>query len=303
MRVAASSALCDAIETGVLQLGRSLTPQDVVKEVQGVADNNTADLVHDAFSVAIQRATFCPKGYPFVASDRLIERKPSKGFSAYLFLLLGCSLKHGGAVDTTGLGSRFSKYFEDLVCWSLRRAGFLAQVLSEPREERGLPKSLKPALRAVAKRFDEQSELIEAKVTVDDNDLGVDVIATTPQWDRKRSGRPVFLFQCATGPVDKLSSKMAEDMDLFPGVWSWGFYRKSGIRGGATPYDLLGLERVFWDRLSAEGWVLDRMRLVALANAAITSKKVTPKGLLDLSNELRDAIPNFDWRNGWQYSL
>jgi hypothetical protein len=88
----------------------------------------------------------------------MIQAKPVAGFNAYLFLLLGCSVKNGGVANPDEITRRFRKYFEDLVCWSLRRPEFPAEVLSEPRKERGLHKSLKPALRTIANRWGEQAK-------------------------------------------------------------------------------------------------------------------------------------------------
>jgi hypothetical protein len=138
-------------------------------------------------------------------------------------------------------------------------------------------------------------------VTEDDNDLGVDVLATNTIPDATRSGKPVFLIQCATGTLNDLESKMTEKLNVFPGVWKKGFYAASSIRCGATPDDLLSLQPVFWDRLCKNGWVLDRMRLVRMANFGSIALPMCP-GLLQLWNDLFASIPIFDWRTAWQDS-
>jgi hypothetical protein len=132
--------------------------------------------------------------------------------------------------------------------------------------------------------------------------LGIDVIATWPQIDRGRSGRPVVLVQCATGPVTELSSKLGEKVHVFPGVWQQGFYRDSSVRTGATPDDLAGLEAVHWDRLSEQGWILDRLRLIQLAALAKGDPPV-PVGLQALWAELSASVSTMDWRNGWRGEL
>jgi hypothetical protein len=305
MRVAVSSALCDALEVGAMQLGVPFAIEDVIKELtQGMPDADARTLVEEALKVSVQRAKCCPDGYPFESTPRIVRPKVGTGdWNLYLFLLFGCTAMHGGVLSASDLVRRFRKHFEDVVCWSLRRGGLTAEVLSQPRRERGLPTSLKPALREVAKRFGEYGcELKAQKVTSDDNDLGVDVIATSPRHDAQRGGRPIFLFQCATGPVDELYAKMAEDYALFPAVWDWGFHANASIRGGASPYDLLTLERVNWDRLCGQGWVLDRMRLVELAHASTTPQNPVG-GTLNLWNEFANELKGFDWRNSWQYAL
>jgi hypothetical protein len=304
MKIAVSCALSDAVELAALLLHEQLSEKDIVSQLMtGIPDDEVDDLVRDALAVAKQRAVACPQGYPFEVSQKAVCAKPISAFNPYLFLLLGSSLKRGGAAIPPALEDGFRRYFEDLVRWSLRKAGFTAEVLSEPRSERGLPRSLKPALREICNRFGEKADLDERKLTSHDNDLGVDVVATFPLIDIGRSGRPVFLLQCATGDLDALESKITEKQEVFAGVWRWGFYSKSCIRGGATPNDLLKLERVYWDRLCEHGWVIDRMRIVQLAHCAGEDEVPVPRGLLKLWEDLRDAAPNLDWRNGWRHSL
>jgi hypothetical protein len=304
MRVAASSALCDAVELAALVLDRQLSQENLVSELtSGVPADEVQDLIKEALGVAAERAVACPQGYPFEVSERVIRAKSVDEFNPYLFLLLGSSLKHGGVANVQPLTTRFRKHFEDLVCWSLRTAGFTAEVLSEPRAERGLHKSLKPALLQVRQRFGEKAKLVGANLTADDNDLGVDVLATFPLIDSGRSGRPVFLFQCATGPVEELESKITEKQNVFAGVWQRGFYSVSSVRGGATPDDLLKLGPVYWHRLSEHGWVIDRIRIVQLAHSARGGAVPVPGGLLKLWNDLLSVASDLDWRNGWRHSL
>ena len=252
-----------------MELGKQLSQEDLVSELTtGVPADEVTDMVKDALGVAAERAACCCEGYPFEVSGRTIRAKAVGGFSPYLFLLLGCSLKYSGASQAPSLAIRFRKYFEDFALWSLRNAGIAGEVISEPRAERGLPKSLRPALVELARRLGESAQLVEAKLTAHDNDLGVDVVATFPLVDMGRSGRPVFLLQCATGQVEELESKFAEKQNVFSQVWLWGFYSATAVRAGATPHDLLRLDKVFWDRLCEDGWVLDRVRLVQLAHSS-----------------------------------
>ncbi len=304
MRVSLSSALCDAVELGALEARKLLSQEDLLSGLTtGVPDHQVTDILEDALGVAAQRAACCGEGYPFEVSDRTICAKAVDHFCPYLFLLLGCSLNYSGARQAPTLKRRFRKYFEDFALWSLRSAGITGEVISEPRAERGLPKSLRPALVELARRLGERAQLQEAMLAPHDNDLGVDVVATFPRLDVGRSGRPVFLLQCATGPVEALESKLSERQDVFCGVWLWGFYSASTIRAGATPHDLLRLDEVFWDRLCKGGWVLDRVRLVQLARCGGAEAPPAPRGLRELWQDLLSAAPELDWRNGWRECL
>ena len=199
MHSAQSAVLCDAIEIGVLQLKKSLSVDDVVAQaMQGVEKNEARRLVQDALGVAMMRAKCCSEGYPFEASLNYIAPKQTDNFDPYLFLLFGYALKRSSVPDGDKLARRFDRYFEDLVCWSFRRVGFTACVLSEPREERGLPKSLKPALAHIADLFGEPTSICDEKVKPDDNDLDVDVIASPAVIDRTRCGGLSVLLQCTT---------------------------------------------------------------------------------------------------------
>ncbi|MGH7453650.1 MAG: hypothetical protein ACRENG_20040 [bacterium] len=301
MLSAESVVLCDAIEVGSLQLKKSLSVDDVIAQaLHGIAKDDARRLVRDALGVAMLRAKCCPKGYPFEASLNYIDSRQTDSFDPYLFLLFGYSLKHSSVSGRDKLARRFDRYFEDLICWSLRRSGFTACVLSEPREERGLPKSLKPALTRIADLFGEPTSIHEDKVKPGDNDLDVDVIASPAVIDRTRPGGLSVLLQCTTSPVERLKLKMMEGFNLFPSVWNNGFFLATSIRGGATPEDLLTLDAVDWSRLSQTGWVLDRMRVVELFRLGVIQGLEEPQTVLSLWKDLKAALADFDWRNEWR---
>jgi hypothetical protein len=304
MRIPDASALCDAVELAALQLGQQLSEQDLAGELgTGMPPDQFGYMVNDALGIAAERSAGCMEGYPFEVTGRTIRAKRIEAFSPYLFLLIGSSLKHSCARKAPALRARFRKHFEDFVSWSLRKAGFRSEVLSEPRGERQLPRSLKPALLEIAARFGEEAELVETNLTADDNDLGVDVLATFPLVGAARSGRPVFLLQCATGHVENLETKLPEKQEVFPDVWQRGFYASTAIRGGATPVDLLRLRPVDWHRLCKIGWVLDRVRLVQLAHYPCGAAEPIPSALRKLWQDLLSSAPELDWRNGWRESL
>lgn len=302
MHLPASVALCDAMEIGALQLGVSLSPESVLAQAfANSKDEDDRNLVFDAFGVATSRAGASPLGYPFVATARTLEAKPlKKRFNSYLFLLLGVSIAQRGMATNDALARRFRREFEDFVCWALRRSGYLAEVLSEPRTSRGLHKSLQPALQQVANKFGEDAFLDVTKFAAHDNDLDVDVVARPSIGDRSVGGWPTLLVQCATGPVQELNNKILEVSNTFSSVWSKGFNRTATLRAGATPDELLQLEPVFWGRLNDAGVVFHRMRLVNLAIRSSKRRIKLPARLLAVETELRKEIPRFDWRNGWQ---
>jgi len=301
MQSTQSSRLCDAIEIGVLQLNESLSVDDIVAQVMhGVGKNEARRLAQEALSVATLRSKCCPHGYPFDASLNFISPKPAQAFDPYLFLLFGYALKHSSVPDGNKLARRFDRYFEDLVCWSFRRVGFTACVISEPRKERGLPKSLKPTLAHIANLFGEPTSIIDEKIKPDDNDLDVDVIASPTIIGRDRIGGMYVLLQCTTSPVERLKVKMTEGFNLFSSVWKNGFFIETSIRGGATPEDLLTVDDVDWARLNQTVWVLDRMLLVELFWTERMQKLSEPKAVLKLWKDLKAVLPDFDWRNGWR---
>jgi hypothetical protein len=301
MHSAQSAVLCHAIEIGALQLKKSLSVDDVVAQaMQGIAKDEARSLVQDALGVAMMRAKCCSQGYPFEASLNYIASRQTDNFDPYLFLLFGYALKHSSVSDGDKLARRFDRYFEDLVCWSFRRGGFTACVLSEPREERGLPKSLKPALARIADLFGEPASIYDERVKPDDNDLGVDVIVSPVVIDRTRCGGMSVFLQCTTSPVKRLEVKMTERFNLFSNVWNNGFFHETSIRGGATPEDLLTMDDIDWTRLSQTGWVLDRMRLVELFRLGIVGGLEEPQVVLSLWKDLEAVLPEFDWRNDWR---
>ena len=211
MRSTESATLCDAIEIGILQLKKGLSVEDIVAQAMlGIEKDEASKLVREALGVAILRGQCCPQGYPFEASLNFISPKQTGSFDPYLFLLFGYALRRSSVPNADRLARRFDRYFEDLVCWSLRRRGFTACVLSEPREERGLPKSLKPALAHIADLFGEPTSIHQDRVKPEDNDLDVDVIASPIVIDRTRCGRLSVFLQCTTSPVERLKVKMTE---------------------------------------------------------------------------------------------
>jgi len=307
MKLPASAALCDAIEIGALQLGMALSPENVLAEVFANSTNESdRNLVFETFLVATLRAKASPNGYPFSATPRNLSPKPiGRAFSPYLFLLLGVSAAQRGMLPNQTLARKFRREFEDFVCWVLRRCGFLAEVLSEPRTHRGLDRSLQPALLQIAERFGEEAFLNETKFAPDDNDLDVDVVATPAAGDRTIGGWPTLLVQCATGPVQQLHNKILEVSNTFCSVWNRGFNRKATLKGGASPDELLQLEPVFWGRLHEAGFVLHRMRLVNLAlrrfprHSHLRARRL-PARVRELEKALRAEVGEFDWRSGWR---
>jgi len=195
------------------------------------------------------------------------------------------------------LSDKFRDVFEDFVCWVFRQHGFVAEVLSIPRSSRRLPTQLKPALLLIKDRLGESGTLQEHKLNAHDNDLDVDVIATPMRGDRGRGGWPVVLVQCATGTVANLKMKMQEIGKTFVSVWEPGFYEVCAIKGGATPDDLIPLTENDWGRISEDGWVLHRMRLVHMAVNSSSRKCQLPKVVLRVNEDLKAALPNYDWRN------
>ncbi len=302
MQSAQSAVLCDAIEIGVLQLKGSLSVDDIIAQaMHGIVKDEARRLVREAFGVGILRSACCPDRYPFEVSVNYIAKKPSDhGFDPYLFLLIGYALKRSSVPNGNKLARRFDRYFEDLVCWAFKRRGFAACVFSIPREERGLPKSLKAALEHVANLFGEPTAFNAQKVKPDDNDLDVDVIVSPAVIDRTRSGGLSLLLQCTTSPVEKLKVKMTEGFNLFSGVWNNGFFYETSIRGGATPEDLLTLDAIDWARLSQTGWVLDRMRLVELFWIETLQGLKEPERVLELWKDFQSVLAEFDWRNQWR---
>jgi len=301
MKLPDSAVLCDAMELAALVMRLELSTQDLARQFfPGMPDVEVQTDIRDALALAMHRKKACGVGYPFVVGERNIKAESIDSFNPYLFLLFGRTLNFGGPKKANKLLARFRANFEDLVCWSLRRAGFVAEVLSEPRGPRGLHKRLPLALRQLADRFGEVAALKLEALMPDDNDLDVDVVAVPLRSMNTRGGWPIFLIQCATGTIQDLQGKVDEGAKTFSTCWEGGFFSGSSIRSGATPDDLLALHVIHWNRLSHSGWILDRTRIVYLASAG---KDVpVPKPVLDLWKDLCGAYPEIDWQTGWQQS-
>jgi len=307
MTIPQSVLLCDALEAAALSFRRSLSVTDLSRlffpgqDWDKPADHGDASpnaKLRDALGLALMRRSACGHGYPFDISDRSIKAADVRAFQPYVFLLLGKSLNFGGPKEADALLREFRKCFEDVVCWAMRQAGFVAEVLSEPRAERGLPVKLAPALRELANRLGEAAALDEGKIEPHDNDLDVDVLAVPLKGNAKRGGWPVVLIQCATGALADLQAKVAEGASTFVSVWLNGFPHASSVRAGATPDDLLSLCDNHWNRLCADGWILDRTRIVFLASCP--GKVPLPKALSSFWGKLWAARREIDWRTGWQ---
>lgn len=299
MTLPSSVRLCDVVELAAMSMGSSLSPQDLAKMLfPSKRESEVNADIREALEVSMGRRAVCEIAYPFDCDVRRIEFNDPKGFSPYLFLLLGRSLQFGGPSNGLALRRRFESAFEDFVCWSCRKAGFLSFVLSEPRLARGLPTSLEPALRELAARLGHKATLDTSRLLPHDNDLDVDVVAAPCCGSMDHGGWPYFAIQCATGKVSALQAKVEEGARTFGSVWRDGFYHAACVRAGATPDDLLFLNPVHWDRLGQAGWILDRTRLVYLARTG--SSEPVPTLVLDLWNDLWGCRVKIDWRTGWQ---
>jgi hypothetical protein len=305
MKVSEQTRLCDSIEIGCIQLRQKLSQEDIVRELM-LGDPTDAkgeeilrDKIADAFLLAQKRSSLS-SGYPFSVTDKTIELTIATDAEIvpYLFLLLGSSIKGSGVPEEKKITQNFQKYFEDLVCWSFAHDGYKSFLLSMPRVERGLPRALKPALKEIAKNSGEPAVLQEHRIASTDKDLGLDIIVTNLIADESRSGKPTFLIQCATGALKDLPAKLAEGGGIFPNIWQNGFYKSSSIQCVATPDDLLMLSEIDWDRLCANGWILDRMRLTRMFE-----KKTSPhSNATNLSNHwanLVKQVPRLNWRTSW----
>ena len=169
--------------------------------------------------LALRRKRACGEAiYPFRVEAREIEASPLGTFNIYHFLLFGRMLGLGGPANAEDLRRQFRRYFEDVVCWSLRKAGFTAEVLSEPREPRGLHVKLVDSLNLIKHRFGECATIKLNAISADDNDLDVDVLAVARPGNRECGGWPLFLIQCAAGAITTLQSKISEGKDTFSSV-------------------------------------------------------------------------------------
>jgi len=291
-------AFCDAAELAAIMLQQPLFEGDLARQFfpgQVLADVEAE--LKDMLSLAKARQAAIRGVYPFTVTDRSIVFNPSIDFNVYTFLLLGRALNFGGPVNADRLLRRFRRLFEDVVSWSLKKAGFSAEVLSEPRRFRGLSVQLAPALRQISDRFKESAVLRPDFLLSSDNDLDVDVVAVPIVGNASRGGWPSFQIQCATGDVAQLQSKLQEGSDTFGTVWHKGFFPGSCIRAVATPDDLITLTDQDWHRLGQAGWVLDRTRIAHLSSG----DRAIPL-LNEVTNywaELWAARLEIDWQNGW----
>jgi hypothetical protein len=299
--------LSDALELAALVLQKPLSLTDLSRlffpgqdwERPVERDDATPNAkLRDALGLALMRRTACGMAYPFDVSDRSIQARTITDFDPYVFLLLGRTLNFGGPTDREALLRAFRQHFEDVVCWAMRKAGFLAEVLSEPRAQRGLPVALAPALRELANRFGEAALLVENKLAPNDNDLDVDVVAVPWKGNGCRGGWPAVLIQCATGAIATLQSKVGEGAETFRTVWDNGFFPASLVRTGATPHELLALPQVYWNRLGEAGWILDRTRIVHLVS--VGRAVPLPPEVFVFWARLWAARQEIDWQTGWQ---
>lgn len=291
--------LCDAVELAAITIAKPLFDQDIAKQFYPNLDFSFVEGdIKDVFNLAKARHAAIPNAYPFIVTDRSITHSTPKDFNVYTFLLLGRSLQFGGPADVDALLQSFQRYFEDVVCWSLRKAGNRVEILSVPREFRGLDVALAPALREIAKRFGETAILREDRLNPHDNDLDVDVLAIPLPGNSTRGGWPVFQIQCATGAVSRLEAKLAEGIATFSTVWESGFYPGCLVRAVATPDDLLQLHENDWLRMGQVGWVIDRTRLAHLSMGA------QPIPLLPEVNAYWERLwksrTEIAWQTGWQ---
>lgn len=299
--------LCDAFELAALTLQRPLSLTELAKlffpgqdldEPIDFRDAAPSTKLRDALGLAQARRRACGKAYPFDVGDRSIRARGIKGFDLYVFLLLGTALDFGGPKNVDELLRKFRTQFEDIVCWAMRKAGFVAEVLSEPRGRRGLPVQLVPALRELVVRFGEAALLREDKLQPEDNDLDVDILAVPLKGNTLRGGWPVFLVQCATGKLTDLQAKVDEGRNTFGSVWDNGFHTANSVRTGATPDDLLNLADNHWNRLCSSGWILDRTRIAFLASQG--EYPTAPRNVVRLWRRLWNAKGEIDWQTGWQ---
>jgi len=296
------AAVSDAVELaainnpGALSLGDLQTIFFATEDGQSAGESSSEVILKEALDLAARREQSCCGEYPFQVTDRTIRFTGIDRINSYLFLLLGRSLGMGITESRSHLLASFQRYFEDMTCWGFRNCGFECEVLSIPREFRGLPKKLPTALKELSKRFGASAELDPTRILSCDNDLDVDIVAAPIKGNEMRYGWPTVVIQCATGAVSGLQSKMDEGHETFCGVWKSGFNSRNCIRSLATPYDLLSLNDVYWRRLSNSGWILDRTRLSYLCSFG-RGKKSLPPEVLEFWNELWDAREEIDWRN------
>jgi hypothetical protein len=291
--------LCDSVELAAIVLQKPLFDKDLAK--QFYPTQNFSDVepdIREIFALAKTRLAAASTVYPFDVTDHSINFTGAAEFNVYTFLLLGRALEFGGPVEGQELLQNFRRYFEDVVSWCLRKAGFASEVLSIPREFRGLNAQLVPALREISERFQEMAVLREDRLAPHDNDLDVDVLAVPIVGNSTRPGWPVVQVQCATGAIANLESKLGEGAKTFGTVWDPGFFAGSSIRAVATPDDLLKLGDVHWLRLGQAGWVLDRTRLAYLGSGTRQVPMNHEVGAYWYA--LWNARTEISWQTGWQ---
>lgn len=303
MQLSECADLCDSIELAALVKGRPFSKQQILRQFFPASkDPKDENLIREAMQLAIRRKRACGEAtYPFTVEARNIQAKPLEAFNIYHFLLFGRMLILGGPANAEDLRRKFRRYFEDIVCWSLRKAGFTAEILSIPREPRGLHLKLVNSLDLIKDRFGECATIKAEAISSDDNDLDVDVLAVVCPGNGECGGWPIFLIQCATGAITTLQSKIGEGKDTFSSVWEGGFFPSHSIRGCATPDCLLALHNRDWTRLSLAGWVLDRTRIAHLASFG--KELPLPADVNAFWLELAAASPDIDWQTGWQSEL
>lgn len=293
------SELCDALELIAVQRQQIITVDDFAVELQ------TEDRmrVEEVFSYALARKISCTDSYPFDVSKHRISLGPV-GFDPYLFLLLGSSLFLTTDSRADAIKRDFRKYFEDFVSYAAGKYLGGAVVFSEPRGDRGLPVSIVAALRKVASISDEPARLcapkiLQRRLSPHDNDLGADIVAWLPSLDSRRTCRPIFFIQCATTRSDaELDRKLSEKRRLFCDAWEEGFFAECATCALATPRDLVDTDPFRWRRLSRQGWVLDRIRILNLLKMGMHSK-LLPEKVMSLLPSLIAIVPLLDYRHGW----
>jgi hypothetical protein len=288
---------CDAAEVAAICLGKTIFFHDLAKIFFPGRGNEEIEFrTSDMLNLAGLRQKAIPETYPFEVTDRSIRFKSHSSFNAYTFMLLGRALDFGGPPNLDYLQYYFRRFFEDVVSWSLRKAGFSVAVLSIPRDYRFLPRSLTPALREISRHLGEAATLRPEAVIPADNDLAVDVIASPVKGNSTVGGWPTFQIQCATGAITELEAKLSGGAGTFATVWDDGFFRASSIRAVATPDDLLTLQKAYWNRLGQGGWVIDRTRIAHLSGYGSRTIPLL-REVREYWEDLWAARLDIDWRN------
>jgi hypothetical protein len=295
------SDLCDALELFATREDRPITIDNLKDEIPELERSR----LEEVFEHAVLRKNLCGDAYPFDASTQQVRCLRAKHFDPYLFLLYGSNLFLATGQPAEAIKGLFRRHFEDFI--RSLAACYLgdALVLSEPRAERGLPVSLRDALPLVAVRCGESAKLfpddiLDERLSADENDLGADIVAWLPSVDGFRFGRPVFFVQCATTRHEAIiETKFREKWKHFCTVWRCGFPREATTCALATPRDLIDVEPSFWFRLCELGWVLDRTRIVNMLLHPRRKKPPIPPAVRGVWPSLRALAVEFDFRHGW----